>query len=147
MGLRRQQMPALLDMGMEAHTLPQTETENGEDVHIGHNALSRQTEVHSEKGQHGGCIVSPTAVGRKEALRETDRGLMGQVQPRARWLLTARRDAGSHRPTRKLKPDVLLAHKQHGDPEGPAQVYIVEIETCIDAIQRPLERARATHWI
>jgi hypothetical protein len=47
---------------------------------------------------------------------------------------------------RKLKPDVLLAHPNNTeDPEGPAQVYIVEIKTCIDTrYNDQLERAHAT---
>jgi hypothetical protein len=68
------------------------------------------------------------------------------VQPRARVAAaaTARRDAGCPPPSSEVETRRSAGPPNNTeDPEGPAQVYIVEIKT-IDAIQRPT-RTRTQH--
>ena len=114
-----------------------------------HNALSRQVLKCIQKGSLGGHIVSAD-VGRQE-LCETDRVKWAACNHVPEWLLTRPpgvTQAAHTAQLQKLKPDVLLACPTNdtATTEGPAQVYIVEIKTCIDTRHTDqLEHARTQH--
>jgi hypothetical protein len=124
------------------HCLGLPRQENGEDVHIGTMLCRDKPEVHSE-GQHGGCIVSER--GQERALRNRQ-GTWAECNHVPEWLLP--RPPGvtqdAHRPAPEVETRRSAGPPNNTeDPEGPAQVYIVEIKT-IDAIQRPT-RTRTQH--
>jgi hypothetical protein len=140
MGLRTDSKCPLCQHG--DHTLPRAAKtrEWRRCTHHGTMLCRDRHEVHSE-GQHGGCIVSAD-VGRKSSAEQT--GYNG-ARARVAAAATARRDAGCpHRPAPEVETR-RSAGQTTRKTEGPAQVYIVEIKTCIDAIQRPTRtRARNT---
>jgi hypothetical protein len=114
-----------------------------------HNALSRQVLKCIQKGNLGGRIVSAD-VGRQK-LCDTDRVQRAACNHVPDWLLPRQpgvTQAAHTAQLRKLKPDVLLACQTNGTAttQGPAQVYIVEIKTCIDTRHTDqLEHARTRH--